>query len=255
MRDGPSVDWMAVIDRWCLLRQARGADKLGWCEAHDDDYSPPSPRAAAEGGGQEGGRERKRQKKDKAAEGRKSGGRRSTRVLEVGAGCGLLGLVLSRLGCDVTLTEAPEAMQNLKLNVEANSEEGDEGGERRARAVQLDWTLDDDIQHVGKGIEGGYDVVVGTDVVYSKALVDPLLRCIHALSSPHTTVWLCLNERCRDAHAELLTRAKLFFDLVDRSEQLRDTEGCSSAEDLELFLFRLTGRKKTPPPPPPSPAK
>ena len=243
-----------VVDVVSATIQARGADKLGWCEAHDDDYCPPSPgtEAGIGAGEVEGGRERKRQKKDKSAGGRCGGGRR-TRVLEVGAGCGLLGLVLSRLGCDVTLTEVPEALQNLKLNVKANMEDSEEGEERRARAVQLDWTSDSDVMAVGKGMEAGYDVVVGTDVVFSKALVDPLLRCIHSLSGPHTTVWLCLNERCRDAHAELLNRASLFFDLVDRSEQLRETDGCSSAEELELFLFRLTGRKKSPPPPPPSP--
>jgi hypothetical protein len=248
------MSWLTVS----ATIQARGADKLGWCEAHDDDYCPPSPGAAAgKGAGQdEVGRERKRQKKDKSAGSRGGGGKR-TRVLEVGSGCGLLGLVLSRLGCDVTLTEVPEALQNLKLNVKANMKESEEGeGEgRRARAFQLDWTREADVEEVGKGMGGGYDVVVGTDVVFSKALVDPLLRCIHSLSGPHTTVWLCLNERCRDAHAELLKRAGLFFDLVDRSEQLRETDGCSSAEELELFLFRLTRRKESPPPPPSPPAK
>lgn len=159
-------------------------------------------------------------------------------------GCGLLGTVLSRLGCDVTMTEVPEAMDNLQANVQANLRKA----KSDVRAIQMDWTSACDIEEATKGMKGGYDVVVGTDVVFNKALVDPLLRCIHTLSGPQTTVWLCLNERCKDAHAvcsrfppslaclaysrrillthlclrllchpqELVSQACLFFDCVDR---------------------------------------
>lgn len=40
--------------------------------------------------------------------------------LQVGAGCGLLGLVLAQSGCKVTLTETTQAMKILTNNVAAN---------------------------------------------------------------------------------------------------------------------------------------
>jgi hypothetical protein len=56
----------------------------------------------------------------------------SMQVLEVGAGCGLLGLVLARLGCDVTLTEAPVVMDYLTSNVGSNG-----AGDGSAVALQV----------------------------------------------------------------------------------------------------------------------
>jgi hypothetical protein len=53
-------------------------------------------------------------------------------VLEVGAGCGLLGLVLAQLGCHVTLTEAPVVMEYLNENVERNG-----AGDGKANAMQV----------------------------------------------------------------------------------------------------------------------
>lgn len=41
------------------------------------------------------------------------------RVVELGSGCGLLGLGLARLGCQVTLTDQLCALPNLQSNVEA----------------------------------------------------------------------------------------------------------------------------------------
>jgi hypothetical protein len=59
-------------------------------------------------------------------------------VLEVGAGCGLLGMVLARAGCDVTLSEHPLAMPNLRHNVASNQlATGDGGGGAGGGCVAL----------------------------------------------------------------------------------------------------------------------
>ena len=40
---------------------------------------------------------------------------------------------------------------------------------------------------------GPADVIVGTDVVFAKRLVEPLLQTIHFVSDKDTVVWLCLQ--------------------------------------------------------------
>ena len=69
------------------------------------------------------------------------GGLAKRRVLEVGAGCGLLGLVLATHGAEVLLTEAQPAMSNLRRNVKAAGKEC----KPTPRAMQLRWESEDDL--------------------------------------------------------------------------------------------------------------
>jgi hypothetical protein len=52
------------------------------------------------------------------------------------------------------------------------------------RVAELDWGNEDHIT----AVEPPFDYVIGTDVVYSEQLLEPLLRTILALSGPKTTV-------------------------------------------------------------------
>lgn len=60
-------------------------------------------------------------------------------VLELGSGTGLVGLATAALwNCHVTLTDLPEIVPNLRVNVEANQEEVKKRG-GHLRAEVLDW--------------------------------------------------------------------------------------------------------------------
>ena len=122
--------------------------------------------------------------------------KKSHHVLEVGAGCGLLGMVLAAAGCDVVLTEHPIALANLQHNVARCCASVAE----RARVAELNWCEAKDVRAVrdaqrARSCPPTFDTIVGTDVVFSEQLVVPLLRSVHALASDHTTVWLCLQVR------------------------------------------------------------
>jgi len=171
---------------------------------------------------------------------------RRLRVLELGAGCGLMGLALARLGCRVFLTEQPTAMDNLRSNVAAHlaSSSAD-----RAKALQLVWGDATDIAAVRA--KGPFDLIVASDVVFAARFVKPLLETIAALlaapgrdnsESAVPECWLCLQQRDPDAHAQLLALAPEFF----RTSELHfdDLPGFEAAAELECVLLRFRLRKR-----------
>jgi predicted nicotinamide N-methyase len=187
---------------------------------------------------------------------------RPRHVLEVGAGCGLLGMVLAAAGSDVVLSEHPIALANLQRNVAACSAVAPE----RARVARLDWTEQGDVRalaaaQLARGCPPCFDTIVGTDVVFSEHLVVPLLDTIHTLADAHTTVWLCLQERCAASHKLLLATIPHYFRDCARIEPAAPAPaeaahgGCSARlgpdvatviealhGQLECVLLKLTGR-------------
>lgn len=142
----------------------------------------------------------------------------------------------------MVLSEAAEAMLILETNVKNKKN----CKNVTVQARKLDWRSDEDLGALGRDspTPPPFDVIVGTDVIFNKTLVEPLLQVLHRVSHSHTTVWLCMQERCPDAHAELLDKVLHYFEMTDVSSQLADAPGCKSAAELECFLLRLTHRKK-----------
>ncbi len=98
------------------------------------------------------------------------------RVLELGAGTGLPGIVAASLGARVTQTDRQEvAMFVCKLNAERN---GIDTIEHRI----ADWTEWDDDQR--------YDCILGSDVLYAEGLHSHLRRIFEANLAPGGTVLL-----------------------------------------------------------------
>lgn len=155
------------------------------------------------------------------------------RCLETGAGCGLLGVSLAHAGARVLLTEVEASMANLSANVAANAPPAaPHGGE--CSTVRLGWTDTMDRATVAAG--GPYDFIVGTDVVFRSALVEPLLRTLWSCSAGDaTTCWICGQVRCPDAHAVLVRLVPAFFARV----VWREWGGFSFAEQTESFLLEL----------------
>mmetsp|Transcript_31336 Transcript_31336/g.86140 ORF Transcript_31336/g.86140 Transcript_31336/m.86140 type:complete len:217 (+) Transcript_31336:128-778(+) len=96
---------------------------------------------------------------------------RGKSVLELGSGCGLVGLVVAHFADRVTLSDGDEAeLPLLQRNVELYSPPG-----CQVRASLLDWGSDENQEL--------FDVVIGQEVAYLPACV-PLLakaikRCLH----------------------------------------------------------------------------
>ena len=158
-------------------------------------------------------------------------------VLELGAGCGLVGLVMAHNGSNVVCTEAPETMAVLKRNVKANQAAVEAAG-GSVKAQKLRWEKPKD----RAALSGGpFDAIVGTDTVFSADLVAPMLATAATLSHEGTKMWLCFQERCAAAHAELLRLAPRYFNLVeDLSPEMHKAPGCQAAKQLDCWLLCLS---------------
>lgn len=139
---------------------------------------------------------------DGGGEGDAATRRRSLRVLELGAGCGKLGLTIAlncRPAVSVLLTEQPDGLEHLERNVRLN----DPSGDLDARAVACDWgdfvvaaaeaeqdAADDDEALLWRSCARVAppshklpvaDVIVGSDLIYLLEGAHALPRTLSAL--------------------------------------------------------------------------
>jgi hypothetical protein len=107
------------------------------------------------------------------------------RVLELGAGLGLVSMACAALGAHALATDLPHVVDHLRSCIGANGfklglrpagagDGADGGGAGSIDAAALPWGDDDALQRV-LDTYGPFDVIVGTDVVYQDRLVRPLL--------------------------------------------------------------------------------
>ena len=189
---------------------------------------------------------------------------RGKRVIELGAGAGLLGMSAAKLGAEsVVLTDHPSAMPLLRRNVERNfpNDTAVSNEKTRVSCLPLDWLDDAHLSAVATCAQGPFDVALAADVVFAKHLVTPLLRCVAATMSGardprRATAYVCLQERCADAFDEFKrvgrTVCATFTELekddvafVDDACFVFELRGFSSERASESGKKRKKRRKET----------
>ncbi|PWA62579.1 methyltransferase family protein [Artemisia annua] len=103
--------------------------------------------------------------------------RKPIRILELGSGTGIVGITAAAiLGGEVTVTDLPHVLPNMEYNVELNREVVVSGG-GEVRVARLSWGEVGDMEVIGRG----YDLVIGSDVVYHDNLYEPLIQTLKFL--------------------------------------------------------------------------
>jgi SAM-dependent methyltransferase len=93
------------------------------------------------------------------------------RVLELGAGTGLVGIAAALLGADTLLTDLPYALPNLAAAVERNRPKL----KGSAVVAELDWFKPTACAAATAAAAQGADFILGADVVWVEELIHPLL--------------------------------------------------------------------------------
>ncbi|KAK1433281.1 hypothetical protein QVD17_10191 [Tagetes erecta] len=148
------------------------------------------------------------------------------RILEIGSGTGVVGIVASAiLGADVTVTDLPHVLENMKFNAEVNSSVvGTRGGE--VHVAGLSWGKVEEMEVIGRD----FDLIIGSDVVYHDNLYEPLIQTLKYLllgdnnnnkinninGDGHEKVFLMAHLRRWKKEAGFFKKAKKWFrvDLV-----------------------------------------
>ena len=186
------------------------------------------------------------------------------KVLEVGSGCGMLGLILSasKLAKNVVMTETTEVLPNLEENVSFNLKQKGQkkrGGHDREQYTfpcctnkkisvrSLRWDeLDQDIKNCQEDGSNdlephSFDTIIGTDVIFSTRLVNPLLESLQRMSHERTKVYLCVQVRCADSHAMFLKEASKYgLAVSDCTDELNDVGQLKWGLALDCKLLSLS---------------
>ncbi|KAL6591345.1 hypothetical protein ACP70R_049848 [Stipagrostis hirtigluma subsp. patula] len=147
------------------------------------------------------------------------------RVIELGAGCGLAGFGMALLGCDVVTTDQVEVLPLLMRNVERNKSwisqsNSDSGSFGSITVAELDWG---NKEHI-RAVEPPFDYIIGTDVVYSEHLLQPLLETIIELSGPKTKIMLGYEIRSTTVHEQMMEMWKSNFIVKTISKSKMDVK-------------------------------
>ncbi|KAK5580801.1 hypothetical protein RB653_000825 [Dictyostelium firmibasis] len=138
---------------------------------------------------------------------------KNKKILEVGSGVGVCGLFLARLGQPCTLSDNNEIVLDLlRLNVEESTADG-----YKCDCMKLDWGNQDDMDKcLLKSKEdycdnGGFDMIIGSDIVYWKIGIIPLFKTVsHLLKfNDDSRFIICYQSRSTQTDNYLLEQATL----------------------------------------------
>ncbi|XP_067880588.1 EEF1A lysine methyltransferase 3-like [Heterodontus francisci] len=135
------------------------------------------------------------------------------KVIELGAGTGIVGILAVLLGGDVTITDLPHTLKQIENNVSANIPSS---WAHRSQVCALSWGCD----HSRFPID--YDIVLGSDIVYLPETYASLVQTLQHLSAQRGTIYL--SSKMRREHETVSFYEKILpqhfqCQLVHRNEE------------------------------------
>ncbi|WP_022853260.1 class I SAM-dependent methyltransferase [Thermodesulfatator atlanticus] len=149
------------------------------------------------------------------------------RVLEIGAGLGVVGLTAAAFGHkEVVITDyEDECLDFLRLNAALNNL-------ANVKVEKLDWRKPKDL--------GSFDIIVGAEVVFSGRFFESLYQLFHKYLVPGGVVYLAHDKERMRTLAPFLYLAEKEFEQAVSQRKLRADD-----EVYEIVISRLIPRKGT----------
>lgn len=173
----------------------------------------------------------------------------STRVLELGAGTGLVGLaaasVWQSLVSEVMLTDLPEIIPNLERNIEMNRTSLANNTEMHCRV--LDWTDDTDLPTPS---EQAYPLILAADPIYSldhpRMLVATLSRWLQPSPTSRFILELPVRHGYDKEREDLRRRLEDFLTVMEEGQDLghddwEEDDGRAAEVECWWSVWRLKG--------------
>uniref|UniRef100_A0A5B7B9J9 Uncharacterized protein n=1 Tax=Davidia involucrata TaxID=16924 RepID=A0A5B7B9J9_DAVIN len=162
---------------------------------------------------------------------------RRLRILELGSGTGLVGIAAAAtLGADITVTDLPHVLSNLRFNVNANTDVlAQQGG--TVDVAPLSWGEADHMEAIG----GEYDLILASDVVYHDHLYDPLIRTLRffLLGGEKKVVFLMGHLRRWKKESAFFKKAKKLFDV-----EIIHTDDPSEGSRVGVRVYRFARKRQ-----------
>ncbi|XP_061704652.1 protein N-lysine methyltransferase METTL21D-like [Cydia pomonella] len=159
------------------------------------------------------------------------------RVLELGSGLGVVGLTAATLGAQVTLTDLPEALPLLRLNINENkSKISSMGG--YAIAESLVWG-----DSTSQILKEEFDMIVLADCVYYEEAIEPLIQTLQCFTNTlMKKPTMYLTQELRDSEIQKRLWKKFFEKLNDifNVEQIPEEEQHKNYRSPDILLFKIT---------------
>lgn len=155
--------------------------------------------------------------------------RNNARILEIGAGVGVTGLIAAKKGFQVTLSDIEEdALLFARINILKNNLQD------TARIAYVDFTR--------TVLEERFDYILGCEVLYREEMYRPLTKFLlkHLAPTPHAEAIVALD---------YIRKAKKFFQLADKEFRMQSqTIGCKGGTEGKehhlCTIHRLRPRKQ-----------
>jgi predicted nicotinamide N-methyase len=144
------------------------------------------------------------------------------RIIEIGAGTGLVSIVAASFGHNITLTESnADALQFARANALFN-------GCPQLPILELDWNRSQ--------LKDTVDYIVASEVTYKKDDLQPLLSLFKHCLNPDGEVLLA---------GEMRRVSKNFYQQLEPGFNIRVQKKIlrSSGEEIAVFLLRMTRKK------------